>query len=83
MAYPQELNVTGAGSSEVNGSYSLDETVNQMPSWVSDSGVILSCKGTYWTLEDNDTVYYKSTPGFDTVWVAEEGQQPLPTINQI
>ena len=80
--------VSGAGSSEVNGTYVESGTIEGRPKYVYDNYVLLWADGA-WIIGTSDyvTAYYYSnddvaTPDLCTTWEVEDGEPPVPTVTK-
>lgn len=82
MTVPNELVMTGAGSSVVNTTYTRGEDVNGMPAWYSEESLSLQLNDT-WVIKDVETemIYYKSS-NYSPDWEAIDGTIPGPTVTE-
>ena len=82
--------VSGAGSSEVNGTYTESGTYEGRPKYVYDNYVLIWSSGMVrWVIGTSDyvTVYYISnenvaTPDLCTTWKVYDGEPPVPTVTE-
>ena len=82
--------VSGAGSSEVNGTYVESGTTNYKPFYVYGDYVIMwNGLEIAWVILHSDgypTYYYSSddvaTPDLCTTWVVNKGEPPVPTVTK-
>jgi hypothetical protein len=86
--YPENIFVSGAGTSGANGTYTYNGIINGRNSWDNGSYTIqyvASTAGNKWYFSGFDLPYY--APAGDgnvppkTGWIVDEGSDPAPTLN--
>ncbi|UCB46266.1 MAG: hypothetical protein JSV25_02245 [Spirochaetota bacterium] len=83
---PQTINVTGAGTTEVNGTYTRGTDIGIMPSWSNGTYTILWCDICgRWEIQDGGCpgMYFDGNGSLPskTGWTAALGADPPPTLS--
>lgn len=77
--------VSGAGSTEVNGTYAENGIVNDRPYYTYGINYI-KWFGSYWAIRGDLNYYYSNdnvaTPDLCTTWRWDEGELPAPTVTK-
>ena len=83
--------VSGAGSSEVNGTYAVVDEAGEKPAYANNANsdiVIGWADGVWWIMNSStQVIYYFSeddvaTPDLCTTWEVHEGKPPVPTVTK-
>ena len=87
FCFAQNIVITGAGTSTVNGTYVNNGTQNGKPKYINNATQIeIIWSSTYWLIIDNVSAFYYSTndvasPNLVTTWlVDDDGVLPVPQV---
>jgi hypothetical protein len=88
MSYP-DIQVSGAGSTVVNGVYTYDEMYGDKPQYVYSTTRYIYFISNQWVIESGANTYYYSdddvaTPDLVTTWeLGASGSSPVPTVEVV